>query len=394
MSETGQAGVNVLLSLEETYADITPVRLDPTNTSAFVSIMRGCDNMCSYCIVPFTRGRERSRDVASIVEEVRKLAEEGVKEITLLGQNVNSYRDTSEGEFSSAANSLAPGFSTIYKRKEGGLRFADLLDRVSSVAPEVRFRFTSPHPKDFPEELLHLIKERANICKSIHLPAQSGSTAVLERMRRGYSREAYLDLVAHIREVIPGVALSSDFITGFCGETEEEHQDTVSLMRAVKYDMAFLYAYSLREKTHAHRHFKDDVTPRDKKRRLSEAIELHRVLSREKSQEMVGTRQLVLVEGSSSKIPGEPLIGRIDSNKKVIFPQQALPFSSKEGTVAVPRVGEYVEVVISEAQTGSYLQGFPLQRTTLTSFAAAPQSLSPAFLTPPVFPPFESPLSQ
>jgi len=339
--------------------------------------------MCSYCIVPFTRGRERSRDVASIVEEVRQLSAQGVKEITLLGQNVNSYRDDSQGDFSSAAGSLAPGFSTLYKRREGGLRFADLLDLVSSVDPEIRFRFTSPHPKDFPEELLHLIKERPNICKSIHLPAQSGSTTVLERMRRGYTREAYLNLAAHVRDIIPNVALSSDFITGFCGETEEEHRDTVSLIQAVKYDMAFLYAYSLREKTHAHRNYKDDVDSQTKKRRLAEIIELHRVLSRERSGELVGTRQLVLVEGPAQKTPGV-LIGRIDSNKKVVFPLRELPSSAQQSAAAVPRVGEYVEVLISEAQTGSYLQGTPVRRTTLATFAATPQLTSP-FLPPPSF---------
>lgn len=417
-----------MLSLEETYADITPVRLDAANISAFVSIMRGCDNMCSYCIVPFTRGKERSREVDSIIEEVKKLSGEGVKEITLLGQNVNSYRDLGQGEFSSEADKLTPGFNTIYKKREGGLRFADLLDRfenfscsflfiffsycrpyffvyhrVSRVDPEIRIRFTSPHPKDFPEELLHLINERPNICKSIHLPAQSGSTSVLERMRRGYSREAYLELVTRIREIIPDVALSSDFISGFCGETEEEHQDTLSLMKAVNYDMAFMYAYrcvfsffflfsprlffppfsisvvnhdpyqnhgSLREKTHAHRNYKDDVDPLVKKRRLAEVIDLYRVMSREKNQKLLDTRQLVLVEGTVPK-DDSLLIGRIEANKKVVFPKEAISNAMGQG-LTVPSVGDYVEVMVNKSQTGSYLQGQALKTTTLTQFGRSP----------------------
>lgn len=235
--------------------------------------MRGCDNMCTYCIVPFTRGRERSRPIASILDEVQQLSDQGVKEITLLGQNVNSYRDLSQSEFvvPDMETHLAKGFKTVYKNKKGGLRFSDLLDKVSLINPEIRIRylhikdrrhqlslytcinnmvisrFTSPHPKDFPDEVLHLMAERPNICKQIHLPAQSGNSAVLDRMRRGYTREAYLDLVHHIRNTLPNIYFSSDFIAGFCGETEEEFQDTLSLIDEVKYNNAYLFAYSMRE---------------------------------------------------------------------------------------------------------------------------------------------------
>lgn len=213
----GQKGINTLLSLEETYADICPVRISKNSVTAFVSIMRGCNNMCSFCIVPFTRGRERSRPVDSIVREVGELSKEGVKEVMLLGQNVNSYNDASVIENTEKTGDdwrLSEGFSSLCKVKKMGLRFSDLLHRLSMEFPEMRFRYTSPHPKDFPDELLYLMRERYNICKSIHLPAQTGSTTVLERMRRGYTREAYLDLVEKIRRIIPDVGISSDFICG------------------------------------------------------------------------------------------------------------------------------------------------------------------------------------
>lgn len=213
----GQKGINTLLSLEETYADICPVRISKNSVTAFVSIMRGCNNMCSFCIVPFTRGRERSRPVDSIVREVGELSKEGVKEVMLLGQNVNSYNDASVIENTEKTGDdwrLSEGFSSLCKVKKMGLRFSDLLHRLSMEFPEMRFRYTSPHPKDFPDELLYLMRERHNICKSIHLPAQTGSTTVLERMRRGYTREAYLDLVEKIRRIIPDVGISSDFICG------------------------------------------------------------------------------------------------------------------------------------------------------------------------------------
>lgn len=196
--------------------------------------MRGCENMCTYCIVPFTRGKERSRPTQSIIDEIKHLRDAGIKEITLLGQNVNSYRDLSEDVNHGTPTNMAKGFKTVYKLKESGLRFADLLHQVASVDPEIRIRFTSPHPKDFPDEVLEAIRSSPNICKSLHLPAQSGNSQVLERMRRGYTREAYVELVDHVRAVIPDVALSSDFIAGFCGETEEEFEDTLSLIHYVK----------------------------------------------------------------------------------------------------------------------------------------------------------------
>ncbi|XP_022264730.1 mitochondrial tRNA methylthiotransferase CDK5RAP1 isoform X5 [Canis lupus familiaris] len=299
VAESGQQAANVLLSLDETYADVMPVQTSPSATSAFVSIMRGCDNMCSYCIVPFTRGRERSRPVASILEEVRKLSEQGLKEVTLLGQNVNSFQDSSEVQFNNAVSTnLSRGFSTNYKPKKGGLRFTYLLDQVSRVDPEMRIRFTSPHPKDFPDEVLQLIHERDNICKQIHLPAQSGSSRVLEAMRRGYSREAYVELIHHIRESIPGVSLSSDFIAGFCGETEEDHLQTVSLLREVQYNMGFLFAYSMRQKTRAYHRLKDDVPEEVKLRRLEELITVFREEATKANMASVGSTQLVLVEGN------------------------------------------------------------------------------------------------
>ncbi|XP_035760860.1 mitochondrial tRNA methylthiotransferase CDK5RAP1-like [Neolamprologus brichardi] len=298
VSDGGQQACNVLLSLEETYADVMPVHHAPRGHSAFVSIMRGCDNMCSYCIVPFTRGRERSRPVRSILEEVRMLSDQGVKEVTLLGQNVNSYRDTSDEQFcGSDATKLSRGFKTVYQTKRGGLRFSDLLDQVSRIDPDVRIRFTSPHPKDFPDEVLHLIAERGNICKQIHLPAQSGSSRVLKAMRRGYTREAYLDLVRNIKQIIPDVSLSSDFISGFCGETEDDHQQTLSLIREVGYNVGFLFAYSMRKKTHAFHRLQDDVPVEVKQRRLEECITVFREEAERVNAALIGSTQLVLVEG-------------------------------------------------------------------------------------------------
>ncbi|XP_060521372.1 mitochondrial tRNA methylthiotransferase CDK5RAP1 isoform X2 [Cylas formicarius] len=276
LTENDQKSVNVLLSFDETYADITPVRLNENSLSAFVSIMRGCDNMCTYCIVPFTRGKERSRPVSSILKEIEYLSENGVKEVTLLGQNVNSYRDISESYSIDNVTNLASGFKTVYKNKKGGLRFADLLQKVADINPEMRVRFTSPHPKDFPDEVIQIIQSRSNICKNLHMPAQSGNSRVLERMRRGYTREAYLELVYHIRRHIPNVAFSSDFICGFCDETEEEFEDTITLMEEVQYNTAYLFSYSMREKTTAHRRFIDNIPEEVKKRRLQRMIDTSR----------------------------------------------------------------------------------------------------------------------
>uniref|UniRef100_A0A8I5TC80 Mitochondrial tRNA methylthiotransferase CDK5RAP1 n=1 Tax=Pongo abelii TaxID=9601 RepID=A0A8I5TC80_PONAB len=346
VAESGQQAANVLLSLDETYADVMPVQTSASATSAFVSIMRGCDNMCSYCIVPFTRGRERSRPIASILEEVKKLSEQGLKEVTLLGQNVNSFRDNSEVQFNNAVpTNLSRGFTTNYKTKQGGLRFAHLLDQVSRVDPEMRIRFTSPHPKDFPDEVLQLIHERENICKQIHLPAQSGSSRVLEAMRRGYSREAYVELVHHVRESIPGVSLSSDFIAGFCGETEEDHIQTVSLLREVQYNMGFLFAYSMRQKTRAYHRLKDDVPKEVKLRRLEELITVFREEATKANQTSVGCTQLVLVEGLSKRSATD-LCGRNDGNLKVIFPDAEMEDVNNPGLRVRAQPGDYVLVKV------------------------------------------------
>ncbi|XP_044470775.1 CDK5RAP1-like protein [Mangifera indica] len=369
--EYGQKGINTLLSLEETYADISPVRISKNSVTAFVSVMRGCNNMCSFCIVPFTRGRERSRPVESIVKEVAGLWKEGVKEVTLLGQNVNSYNDTSgfEKEVEPGTNwRLSEGFSSMSKVKKMGLRFADLLDRLSSEFPEMRFRYTSPHPKDFPDELLHIMRERYNVCKYIHLPAQTGSSTVLERMRRGYTREAYLDLVQKIRRNIPDVGLSSDFICGFCGETEEEHADTLSLMKAVGYDMAYMFAYSMRERTHAHRNYIDDVPEEVKQRRLTELIEAFRESTGQFYDSQVGTIQLVLVEGPNKRAPDTELIGKSDRGHKISFTNLPLPNrDDSQNDKRNPVVGDYVEVQILKSSRAS-LFGEALAITKLSSF--------------------------
>ncbi|XP_055578340.1 mitochondrial tRNA methylthiotransferase CDK5RAP1 [Falco cherrug] len=369
VAESGQQAANVLLSLDETYADILPVQTSAGGTTAFVSIMRGCDNMCSYCIVPFTRGRERSRPIASILQEVRMLSDQGVKEVTLLGQNVNSFRDMSVVQFQSAAAPvLSRGFSTIYKAKPGGLRFAHLLDQVSRIDPEMRIRFTSPHPKDFPDEVLQLIQERPNICKQLHLPAQSGSTRVLEAMRRGYTREAYLELVHHVRDSIPGVSLSSDFIAGFCGETEEDHQQTVSLLQEVRYNIGFLFAYSMRQKTRAYHRLQDDVPAAIKKRRLEELIAVFREEAARANKAMVGQSQLVLVEGPSKRSASE-LCGRNDGNIKVIFPDAEIEDAAGCKALVRAQPGDYVLVKVTSASSQT-LKGVLLCRTTLSRSAA------------------------
>lgn len=281
LSTVGVCGIkeaNTLLSFEETYADVSPSRENKSAISAFVSIMRGCNNMCTYCIVPFTRGRERSRDIKTILNEIEELHQNGVKEVMLLGQNVNGYFDNSEEgvEMFPVARSytISDGFGKPFyrsKKQDGpGARFVDLLQVISDRYPDMRIRFTSPHPKDFPVEVFELIAKRPNLCSSLHLPAQSGSTEVLRTMRREYSRETYLTLVKQARSIIPNVSISSDFITGFCNETEEDHKDTLSLLEEVGYDMAFMFAYSLRDKTAAAYKLSDNVPEDVKSRRLQE----------------------------------------------------------------------------------------------------------------------------
>lgn len=352
----GESGINVALSLEETYADVSPVRVLDGKLSAFVSIMRGCDNMCSYCIVPFTRGRERSRPLASIVDEVRALKEQGVKEIVLLGQNVNSYRDSSDPSVEVKDSVVADGFKTIYKSKKGGKTFTDLLDEVSRIDEEMRIRFMSPHPKDFSDDLLHLIASRPNICKGLHLPAQSGSTAVLERMRRGYTREAYLNLIEKVKKILPDASLTSDFISGFCGESDADHKDTLSLIQLVGYDMAYMFAYSVREKTHAHRNYTDDVDELVKQSRLAQVISTFNSTAKKISQRFIGTRQLVLIDGESKKSSLD-WSGRSDGNRTVVFPKTSHEL----------RVGDYALVEIT-ATTGATLIGRFIEPSSISHF--------------------------
>lgn len=365
-----QRAVNVLLSLEETYADVTPVRLNSDSVTAFVSIMRGCDNMCSYCIVPWTRGRERSRPVDSIRREVAHLSEQGVKEITLLGQNVNSFNDrsktTKEDKASSSSQeySLRAGFSTVYKAKENGTRFGELLSQIAEDHPEIRFRFTSPHPKDFPNDVIETIAKYSNICKSLHIPIQSGSTEVLRRMRRGYSRETYLELVRDVRKIIPNIALSSDFIVGFCGETEEEFLDTLSIMGGqVDYHMAYMFAYSMREKTTAHRRYQDDVPAEVKQERLSRLISVYRRRVGEIYRKYVGQVELVLIEGTSKR-RAEDVFGRNDGNVKVIVPRRKMNEGEDELELFP---GDFVATRITDANS-QVLKGMPLYKTTISEF--------------------------
>ncbi len=294
--ETGQAAINVQLSREETYADIAPVRVDSNGVTAFVSIMRGCDNMCAFCVVPFTRGRERSRSVATIVDECQQLIDEGYKEVTLLGQNVNSYRD-------------------------GAVSFAELLFRVSMLSPDLRIRYSTSHPKDCTDELLHVHRERANVCDYIHLPVQHGNTDVLRRMRRGYTAEHYLGLIERARRVCPGVSLSTDIITGFCGETEAEHTDTLALLEAVRYDHAYMFMYSERPDTYAARKYQDDIPAAIKKRRLTEVIQLQNSIALENNQAEIGRIHTVLIEGDSRRSTAQ-LRGRTDANKMAVFDRQ------------------------------------------------------------------------
>ena len=306
---TGQRAVNVLLSRDETYADISPVRLDQGGISAFVTIMRGCDNMCSFCVVPFTRGRERSRDPHTIIEECRDLLSKGYREVTLLGQNVDSYRWnlTSKGEVKDA--------------NQPTTNFAQLMEMVALVSPDLRIRFSTSHPKDMTDDVLEIMAKYENICPYIHLPVQSGNSAVLERMNRGYSREWYLDRIASIHRLIPNCAISTDIITGFCGETDEEHAETISLMEQVQFDFAYMFKYSERPKTLAERRFDDDVPEEVKAKRLNEIIELQLKHSRLSNDKQIGKTVKVLVEGTSKRSE-EHLCGRNGQNAMVVFPRE------------------------------------------------------------------------
>lgn len=295
----GHKGVNVLLSREETYGDISPVRMDRNGVSSFVSIMRGCNNMCSYCVVPYTRGAERSRDPETILREVNELLEAGYREVTLLGQNVDSFH---------------------YRNHGMEIRFHQLLAMVASLSPRIRVRFSTSHPKDMSDDVLHTMAEYDNICKHIHLPAQSGSSRILKLMNRKYDREWYMNRITAIREIVPGCSVSTDMITGFSSETEEDHLQSLSLMEWAGYDFAYMFKYSERPGTRAARHNPDDVPDEVKTRRLNEIIELQNRLSLESKKRDVGKTFEVLAEGVSKKSK-EHFSGRTSQNKVVVFPR-------------------------------------------------------------------------
>ncbi len=324
-AETGQKGVNVLLSRDETYADISPVRLDSNGVTAFISIMRGCNNMCSFCVVPFTRGRERSRDAYSIVAEAEDLFNRGYKEVTLLGQNVDSYY-------------------WIDETKDETVTFAKLLEKVALVSPELRVRFSTSHPKDITEEVLQTMAKYENICKYIHLPVQSGSTRILQLMNRTYTREWYMAKVDQVRKIILDCGISSDIIAGFCTETEEDHQDTLSVMEHSKYDMSYMFFYSERPGTLAARRYKDDVAEDVKKRRLQEIVAIQNRLSLASNQRDIGKTFKVLIEGESKR-SNDDWMGRNTQNKVIVFPKNNTNY----------RKGDYVFVKVNDCTQATLL---------------------------------------
>lgn len=322
-TQGGQKSVNTLLSREETYGDINPVRLDGSGVTSFVSIMRGCNNMCSFCVVPFTRGRERSRDAQSIIQEAKHLFENGYREVTLLGQNVDSYR---------------------WENSDGTevVTFSKLLEMVAQIHPRFRIRFSTSHPKDITDDVLHVMATYDNICNNIHLPIQSGSTRILQMMNRTYTKEWYLHKVKRIREIIPNCAISTDLIIGFCTETEEDHQETLSVIEHCKFDLAYMYTYSERPGTLAARRYPDDIAEEVKNRRLTEVITRQRINSHHSNLEDVGKVFEVLVEGPSKK-NSEEYSGRTDSNKMVIFPRENV------------QKGDFVKVEITSCTSGTLL---------------------------------------
>ena len=315
-AETGQKAVNVLLSRDETYADISPIRLDSNGVTGFVSIMRGCNNMCSFCVVPFTRGRERSRDAGSILKECTELFNQGYKEVTLLGQNVDSYYWVDE-------------------KNDELVTFASLLEKVALINPELRVRFSTSHPKDITDEVLHTLRRYENICKYIHLPVQSGSSRILQLMNRTYTCEWYMARVNRIREIMPDCGISADVIAGFCTETEEDHQETLSMMEFAKYDMSYMFFYSERPGTLAARRYQDDVPEETKKRRLAEVVKLQNKLSQESNQRDLGKEFKVLIEGDSKKSK-EEWMGRNSQNKVVVFSK--LGSNLKKGDYAMVKI--------------------------------------------------------
>jgi len=334
--ESGQKAVNVLLSREETYADISPVRLGAGGVTAFISIMRGCDNMCSFCVVPFTRGRERSRDPESIVKEAKELFESGYREVTLLGQNVDSYKwnITKKGE--------------VIDTNKPTVSFAQLMEQVALVDPDLRVRFSTSHPKDMTDDVLEVMKKHENICDYIHLPVQSGNSEVLKKMNRGYSVEWYKERIDAIRRIVPEAAISTDIITGFCGETEEQHQDTLKLMKEVEYDFSYMFFYSERPKTLAERKFEDDIPEDIKKKRLYEVQDLQAKLCLKANKKTVGQIQKVLIEGISKR-SDDFVYGRNSQNMTVIFPRENF------------KAGEYAHVLI-EDYTSATIKGKAIKK--------------------------------
>jgi len=322
--EGGQKAVNVLLSREETYADISPVRLDSNGITAFVSITRGCDNMCAFCVVPFTRGRERSREPETIVNEARDLFERGFKEVTLLGQNVNSYLWTGGG-----LKKDNPSEDEL----KNATTFAQLLEKVALINPDLRIRYSTSHPKDMGDDVLEIMAKYENICNYVHLPVQSGSSRVLEMMNRGYTREWYMDRINAIKRFMPDAGISTDTISGFCGETEEDHKETMSLMEWSGFDFSYMFKYSERPKTLAERKFKDDVDEATKSRRLAEIIEVQKQLSHKSNIRDLGKEFKVLIEGVSKKST-DFLYGRNSQNKVIVFPKRDL----KKGDYAIIKV--------------------------------------------------------
>lgn len=323
-AESGQKAVNVLLSREETYADISPVRLDSNGVTAFVSIMRGCNNMCSFCVVPFTRGRERSRDADSIIKECNELFDNGYREVTLLGQNVDSYYFVDE-------------------TKDEIVTFAKLLEKVALISPLLRVRFSTSHPKDITDEVLYIIAKYNNVCKYIHLPVQSGSTRILQLMNRTYTREWYVAKINRIREIIPDCGISSDIISGFCTETEKDHQETLSLMEFSKYDMSYMFFYSERPGTLAQKRYKDDVPGEIKKKRLQEIVEVQNKLSLESYKKDVGKVFEVLIEGNSKR-SDKDWMGRNTQNKVIVFPKEN--YDLKKGNYVKVKVNDCTQATL------------------------------------------------
>jgi len=317
----GNISFNVHLSEKETYDDIDPVRYDSNGVSAFIAIMRGCNNFCSYCVVPYTRGRERSRDPKTIMEEAQNLFEKGFREVTLLGQNVNSY---------------------YWKDAEKNMDFADLTAQIAQISPLLRVRYATSHPKDISDKLLFVMAKYPNVCHYIHLPVQSGSNAMLKKMNRVYSREYYLERIRKIKEILPDCAISTDIIAGFCGETEQDHQDTLALMKEVGYEYAFMFKYSVREGTKAADKFEDDIPEELKIKRLEEIIALQQQLSLESNKRDIGKTVIVLIEGVSKRST-EHLFGRNPQNKVCVFPKKNY------------KIGDYVEVKIMRCTAGTLI---------------------------------------